>query len=144
MLTGPAIPRTFIVAVLLFGLSGGVSSFARAASIDPVPDVPGRTQPHRQMQDHSCCPPAHAPLVVPIGVGLLPDSIPCREHPCCISHGPDVPPVLLTASGMRQPGVERAFGEESYPGFATHFQLTLDFLGNDLQLYSSSSMVLRI
>lgn len=145
VLTRSAIPRKFIVAALLFVLSGGVPSLARAASIDPVPDSPGRIQPDRHTQDHSCCPRAHAPLVVPIGVGLLPDSIPCREHPCCISHGPDVPPILLTASGMRQPGVRRAFGEDSPAGFGSQLCPARDSFFNDaFQPYSSSSMILRI
>jgi len=134
------------VAVLLFCLSGGISSLARAVATERLPDSKTHaSQPVSQAQDHSCCPRAHAPLVVPIEVGFLPDSIPCREHPCCVSHGPEVPATLLAASGMRQPGVRKAFGEETGIGIGPQFRFAHNTFSNAaFQPYFFSSMVLRI
>ncbi|MGA8866406.1 MAG: hypothetical protein WB510_05530 [Candidatus Sulfotelmatobacter sp.] len=74
----------------------------------------------------------------------LPGSIPCREHPCCVSHGHDVPPTLPVASATQRPGASQASVEKTDPAFGTQRHLVYATFGSAFQLYSSFNTVLRI
>jgi len=142
-MTGWVIPKKLLAAVILLSLSGGVA-WAAAAETQPALASGTHTgQPVHPMQDHSCCPRIHKAFVPPTAAEFPPQSIPCREHPCCVSHAPDAPPSLPSASGTPGPGTAEAFGDKTGTGF--QFRCSHDTFSNTaFHPYPSLSMVLRI
>lgn len=122
-----------MAAVVLLAFSGGFASLAHADA--------NQARPTHRVPDHSCCPRVHPAFVPPIAVEVPP--LPCRERPCCVSHGQDAPPSLPATSGTHGPGMQPAFGEKTDTGPALRIANATSS-SIVLQPYSSSSMVLRI
>jgi len=143
VLTGSAIPKKLLAAIVMLSLSGGATLPASATAAQPASiDRAHVSQPARPMQNHSCCPRVHTALAPPIALEFPPESIPCRERPCCITQGTDAPAGLPAASGARGPNLRETFREKTDLGL--QLRLTNDTFSTALQPYFSSRMVLRI
>jgi hypothetical protein len=145
VLTGWPIRRKLFAAIVMLSFSVGPALPARTSDSGPQPASKGSahaSQPPHPTQDHSCCPRVHTALAPPIALEVPPESVPCRERPCCMSQGTDAPAGLPTASGERGSDIRQTFREKTDP----EFQLSIahDSSSTALQLHSSSSMVLRI
>lgn len=140
---GWAIPKKLFAAIVMLSLSGAAALPAAATAAQPASiDRAHASQPVRPMQDHSCCPRVHPALAPPITMEFPPESVPCRERPCCVSQGTDAPAGLPAASGARGPNLQEAFREKTDLGF--QLSLAHDRFSTALEPYFSSSMVLRI
>ena len=116
VLTGWEISRKLIAAVLLCSLGSGLIALAGITATGPhqhAAAVGHASRPVHHAQDHSCCPRAHVAVVPVVAAEFPPEGIPCRERPCCISHGSDAPPSLPITSGTSGPSAQQAFGEKT-------------------------------
>lgn len=136
-----SIPRKWIAGIL-FSVLSGVAPLAHAAS-QPSPAATTTGQPGQPMPNHSCCPRVHPIEIPPIAAEFPPDSVPCRQHPCCVSHAPDAPPSLPAASGVRGPSVKEPSNATTSSGFQLRF-IRDTFSNARFQPYPSWSVVLRI
>jgi hypothetical protein len=146
VLTGWEISKKLIAAVLSCSLGSGLIALAGITATRPHQHAAAVGHASRQVHhalDHSCCPRAHV-VVVPVVVAEFPlEGIPCRERPCCVSHGPDAPSSFPITSGTSgRTAAQQAFGEKT--GMRVHLRFASQSFRNILLSQVSLNTVLRI
>ena len=123
---------------LASSLATGSSTLGSSTAVKPPEPLPSKAH------DHSCCPGVHSTLVPPVFVKLAPADLPCDEHPCCATPGPENSPSLPAATRLARPDLQGILATLPDHLRNTLNRVTSETSSNFFPTYSVRSTVLRI
>lgn len=145
MVTGLTISKKLIAVLIVVCVSAGMIPRSEALTTTRGSSStanPG-DQEQLQMKNHSCCPRMQPRVNLPVPAAFNHESVPCSEHPCCISRAPGSPSGLPAASGLHDPVRGKVFHEKIDVGAQQRFAGKAE-RETSIQPSSSLNLVLRI